>query len=169
MNNRYDYLFLGAYTMLLGGAIKLITCQKIVLFSWNLKQCELWDPSFFFWTLSLRLKESKELPKEKLEGKHCSPFQPNQLSDFVCDCIINHFALTQVNEGLTHSKSILDLKIIGSPKNITDIDIGKTLTSSDHNIINFTFNYQRKMSITTIKSGFQLQKCKLRQFWHRII
>ena len=37
----------------------------------NLVLYQPWDPHFFFWTLNLRLKESKGLPQEKLEGKPC--------------------------------------------------------------------------------------------------
>ena len=69
-----------------------------------------------------------------------SPFQPNQLSNFFCDCIVNCFGLMQVVDSPTRSESILDLTLTDSFESITVLLYWPiSLGSSDHRIINFTF------------------------------
>ena len=73
-----------------------------------------------------------------------SPLQPNSLSDYFCDCILNFFSLSQLINQPTRLDAVLALVISNRPENISNIKIGDGLGSSDHNII--TFDLQCKMT-----------------------
>ena len=73
-----------------------------------------------------------------------SPLQPNSLSDYFCDYILNFFSLSQLINQPTRLDAVLDLVISNRPENISNIKIGDGLGSSDHNII--TFDLQCKIT-----------------------
>ena len=66
-----------------------------------------------------------------------APLQPNSLSDYFCDTIMNYFCLTQSIDTPTRGDAILDLVISNCPENLMDIDVCDSLGTSDHNIVNF--------------------------------
>ena len=96
--------------------------------------------------------------------------QLNLLSNILCDCIVNHFGLIQVIDSPMPSESILDLHakyLTESPK-VLRILISATVLvlqipdCTSHTVLpGLYINYKRNMSITTVKSSFQIQKCKL--------
>ena len=73
-----------------------------------------------------------------------SLLQPNSLSDYFCDDILNFFSLSQLINQPTRLDAVLDLAISNRPENISNIKIGDGLGSSDHNII--TFDLQCKIT-----------------------
>ena len=84
-------------------------------------------------------------------------FQPNSLSDYFCDAIMNYFCLTQSIDMPTRGDAILNLLVSNCPKNLLDIDVCDSLGSSDHNIVNFILArklsrpYQAPKLVTTTK------------------
>ena len=73
-----------------------------------------------------------------------SALEPNSLSDYFCDSILNFFSLSQLINQPTRLDAVLDLVISNRPENISNIKIGDGLGSSDHNII--TFDLQCKIT-----------------------
>ncbi|XP_074606425.1 uncharacterized protein LOC141859465 [Acropora palmata] len=72
------------------------------------------------------------------------PLQPNSLSDYFCNSILNFFSLSQLINQPTRLDAVLDLVISNRPENISNIKIGDGLGCSDHNII--TFDLQCKIT-----------------------
>ena len=87
------------------------------------------------------------------------PSQPNVLSDYFCDNIVNFYGFSQLIDEPTRQDAILDLVISNRPESIKNIQILNGIGSSDHNIVSLkltckvTRPYQRPKQIFDYKNA----------------
>ena len=87
------------------------------------------------------------------------PSQPNVLSHYFCDNIVNFYGFSQLIDEPTRRDAILDLVISNRPESIKNIQILDGIGSSDHNVVSLkltckvTRPYQRPKQIFDYKNA----------------
>ena len=69
-----------------------------------------------------------------------APWQPDIVSDFFCDSVINYFGLSQLVNKPTRGDALLDLILTNTPAHLAKVEIDCGLGNSDHNVVFFDFN-----------------------------
>ena len=93
-----------------------------------------------------------------------APLQPNSLSDYFCDTIMNYFCLTQSIDTPTRGDALFDLVISNCPENLMDIDVCDSLGTSDHNIVNFNLVGNLSGPYQALKLVYDYKNANLESF-----